>query len=178
MVWIGLVRAHISYAWTSSYISVLDIFWLLSSCVYVFYVSLCGSSRGTLRCDTSIFDNTTFMPLRSWTNLNRIQGTPRYCMRGKEILLWLPWAEIWWKVWMKILVTGRQWRWQNHHTTDKTKLDKRENTDLSENINFCTQNDALKSDQVKTNWPSDLVLEFQMRKYQSENPSQWDNPSC
>ena len=31
-------------------------FWLILSCVDVFYVSLCGPSKGTLLCYTSICD--------------------------------------------------------------------------------------------------------------------------
>ena len=50
------VRACVWYARPSSYICVPDIFLPILSCVYVFYVSLWGPSKGTLRCYTSICD--------------------------------------------------------------------------------------------------------------------------
>ena len=42
--------------WECVFLSDLDIFWLILSCVDVFYVSLCGPSKGTLLCYTSICD--------------------------------------------------------------------------------------------------------------------------
>ena len=42
--------------WKCVFLSDLDIFWLILSCVDVFYVSLCGPSKGTLLCYTSICD--------------------------------------------------------------------------------------------------------------------------
>ena len=44
-----------------------------------------------------------FTPLRSWKN-QLIFGRMWYEEKKYYTQLWLPWAEIWWKVWMKVLV--------------------------------------------------------------------------
>ena len=66
-----LVRAGVSYAQPSFHICVLDIFWLISSCVYVFFVSLYGPSKRTLRCYTSICDGIILMLLRDGKSGNK-----------------------------------------------------------------------------------------------------------
>ena len=100
---------------------------------------------------------------------------------------WLPWAEICWKGWMKILVTSRQCRWQNHHTTDTTRQWEKW---IWVRVHKVTPEfrDVLKIVQVGClvgvceilldSTESPMCSGMKIRIYQSETSSQWDDPSC
>ena len=114
---------------------ILKPFWTSTFFVWKYIKQSPGGNRARILVISSISCITVIIWLLFWRQLiigpqifppRRI--SPRSnCFLGPRPIYkyygqpWLPWAEICWKGWMKILVTSRQCWWQNHHTTDTTR---------------------------------------------------------